>query len=123
MSKNLAEERYVSIETVRKNGTTKATPIWIAPLDGKLVAVTDPTSWKIKRIRNNPAVRLAPCNMKGEDVGEYRAGTALVHDDGDARDRIQVAINQKYGWQTWPFRMMAFFKRSQPCGVEITLTD
>ncbi len=63
MSIPLADERYVSLETVRKNGTKAETPVWVTELDGALVVITDADSWKVKRIRRNPNVRLAPCSQ------------------------------------------------------------
>ncbi len=117
----LASEKYVSIETVRKNGQKKATPVWIADLDGKLVFVTNDDSWKVKRMRNNPAVRLAPCDVKGGNVGEYVAGTARIIEGKDARAPIDAVIGAKYGWQTWPFAIIGFFSRVPRVGIEITL--
>jgi uncharacterized protein len=119
MSK-LADESYVSIETVRKNGSTKATPVWIAPLNGKLVFTTNGDSWKVKRMRNNASVRLAPCDMKGENVGTYQSGTAVIHDDPDAAG-ISGAIKGKYSWRTWPFAIIGMFSSTKRVGIEITL--
>lgn len=118
---SLAEERYVSIETVRKNGTKAATPVWIAPLDGKLVFTTNDDTWKVKRIRRNAAVRLAPCDARGDDVGTYVQGTARIIEEPEYAARIQDAIKAKYTWQTWPFAILGFFQSAGRVGVEITL--
>jgi len=117
---DLGEERYVSIETVRKNGSKAATPVWIARLDGKLVFSTNADTWKVKRIRNNPSIRLAPCDMKGDNVGTYQDGTARIVEDPEAAG-IAQAIRDKYGWQTWPFAILGFFQKVPRVGIEITL--
>ena len=117
----LAEARYVSIETVRKNGTKAATPVWIAPLEGKLVFTTNADSWKVRRIRNNPSVRLASCDARGNKPGEYHSGTARIVQDASGRDPINAAIVAKYTWQTWPFALLGFFGRVERVGVEISL--
>ena len=119
---DLAAEKYVSIETVRKNGTKAATPVWIARLGDKLVFTTNADTWKVKRIRNNPAVRLAPCDMRGDDVGTYQAGTARIVEDPEGSG-IAQAIRDKYGWQTWPFAILGLFQRVPRVGIEITLDD
>lgn len=120
MSHPLVAEKYVSIETVRKNGEKKATPVWIADLDGKLVFVTNSDSWKVKRMRANPAVRLAPCDMKGDNVGTYVAGTARVL-EGPAKTPLDDAIAKKYGSQAWPLKLAALFSKVPRVGIEITL--
>jgi uncharacterized protein len=120
MSHPLVSEKYVSIETVRKNGEKKATPVWSADLDGKLVFVTNSDSWKVKRMRVNPAVRLAPCDMKGDNVGTYVAGTARIL-EGPAKTPSDDALAKKYGWQTGPFKLAALFSKVPRVGIEITL--
>ncbi|MCP4805154.1 MAG: PPOX class F420-dependent oxidoreductase [Proteobacteria bacterium] len=116
----ITAEEYVSIETVRKNGTKAATPVWIAPLNGKAVFTTNGDSWKVKRIRNNPSVRLAPCDMKGENVGTYLCGTARIL-EGAAAGPINQAIKAKYSWKTWPFALIGLFQKVPRVGIEITL--
>ena len=53
---DIAKSRYVLLTTFTKNGRPKPTPIWLAPNDGRLLAISDADSWKVKRIRNNPQV-------------------------------------------------------------------
>ncbi len=117
------EESYVSIETVRKNGTKAATPVWIAPLDGKLVFTTNGDSWKVKRMRNNTSVRLAPCDARGNDVGTYLSGTARIVEDDDGKGRITDAIRAKYSWRTWPFAILGALQKAPRVGIEITLDE
>ncbi len=52
-------------------------------------------SGKVKRIRNNPRVRLVPSDFKGNPLGEWIAGEARILDAEEARmsDRL---LNQKY---------------------------
>jgi hypothetical protein len=75
------------------------TPVWAAPLDGRLVIVTDGTSFKVKRIRNNPKVRAAPCDARGNVRGEWLEGTARVLEDEGHVARAHQALRSKYGWQ------------------------
>jgi hypothetical protein len=45
-------------------------------------------------MRANPAVRLAPCDMKGDNVGTYVAGTARIL-EGHAKTPFDDAIAKK----------------------------
>lgn len=92
-------ERYVSLATIRKNGQEVRTPVWIAAVDGEPRVYTNITSGKVKRIKNNPKVRVAPCNVRGELRGEWVDATAHVVDDDTERDRGIRAFIDKYGWQ------------------------
>jgi PPOX class probable F420-dependent enzyme len=95
-------ERYVSFTSFRRDGTPVATPVWIAPLgDGRVAFTTDPGSWKVKRVRANPAVELRPCTMSGAvapDAPVVR-GTAEVVTDPEPYAEVVGALRRKYGLQ------------------------
>lgn len=94
----IADEKYVSFTTFRKNGAAVATPVWIAPLgDGRAGFTTGATSGKVKRLAANPAVTLRPCSVRGQvraDAPEVR-GTAVVWLGKDAKP-VDDAILRKY---------------------------
>jgi PPOX class probable F420-dependent enzyme len=105
----LAKERYVSLETFRKDGTGVKTPVWAAPLEGRLVAMTDGTSYKVKRLRRDPRVRVAACDARGRVRGDWADGTGRVLDDPATAERAHAALREKYGWQ---MGMADFFSRA-----------
>jgi PPOX class probable F420-dependent enzyme len=96
---SLATESYVSLATFRKNGAAVEIPVWVAPLDGRLVVVTDGTSAKVKRIRANEKVRLAPCDVRGKVRGNWVEGLARIITDPERSERAHTALVDKYGWQ------------------------
>ncbi|MFT3754920.1 MAG: PPOX class F420-dependent oxidoreductase [Pseudoxanthomonas sp.] len=99
---------YVSLETFRKDGSGVQTPVWIAPLDGKLVIGTGGSSFKVKRIRNNSRVRLATCNASGKQIlGPWYEGKARIVDATEA-ERGDAALTAKYGLQR---RLLTFFAK------------
>jgi uncharacterized protein len=104
----LADERYVSLETFRKDGSGVKTPVWAAPLDGRLVIFTDGTSYKVKRLRDNSKVRVAACDMRGNVRGEWIDGTARILEDKDDAKRAHEALRAKYGFQA---ALTDFFSR------------
>jgi hypothetical protein len=97
----LGRESYINIESYRRDGTGVKTPVWCTELDGKLVVVTDGTSYKVKRIRRNPKVRVAPCNARGGLRGEWVDGECRVIDDAEHARRAHAALRAKYGFQFW----------------------
>ena len=102
----LAPERYISLESFKKDGMGVKTPVWAAPLDGKIVIVTDGTSFKVKRLRNNPKCRAAACDVRGNVKGPFYDFTCRVTTDPGDVQRMLRALVDKYGWQV---RMLNFF--------------
>jgi PPOX class probable F420-dependent enzyme len=97
-SRALADESYISLETFRKDGSGVKTPVWCAPFDGKIVVLTVGTSFKVKRIRNDPKVRLAPCDVRGRVRGAWVDGQCVVIEDHARAMQAHQAIRGKYGW-------------------------
>jgi PPOX class probable F420-dependent enzyme len=95
----LDDERYINLETFKKDGNGVKTPVWAAPLDGRLVVFTDGTSYKVKRLRRDPRIRVAPCDVRGNLKGDWRDGTGRILDDAGEKARAMAALRRKYGWQ------------------------
>lgn len=105
-----AGRKYISLETLRKSGQAVATPVWFAEADGVLYVYSLAESGKIKRIRNNARVRIAPCDARGRLTGTCVGATARLVEGEDAR-RANDLLNQKYGWLK---RMLDFFAGLRP---------
>ena len=99
----LGRERYINIESFRRDGTGVKTPVWCAELDGKIVVVTDGTSYKVKRIRKNPKVRVAPCNATGVVSGDWLDGECRIIEDAEHAKTAHATLRAKYGLQ---FRLL-----------------
>ena len=95
----LAKARYVNLETFRTNGTGVKTPVWVAPDGDELVIFTNGDSYKVKRLRRNPAIRIAECNVRGGLKGPWYEGTARLVADEAGRQSVLRALRKKYGWQ------------------------
>ncbi|MFB9237991.1 PPOX class F420-dependent oxidoreductase [Plantactinospora siamensis] len=90
----IVRSRYVSLTTFRRNGTPVATPVWHVPHGAELWIVTEAGSGKVKRIRNNPRVRVQPCSPRGKVApgAPSETGTARLLDaDGTALARQLLA--------------------------------
>ena len=57
--------QYLSITSFKGDGTGVATPVWFAGEGGRLLVMTDAHSGKVKRIRRDPYVEVAPCSARG----------------------------------------------------------
>lgn len=98
----LAASRYVSLTTFRRDGTPVSTPVWVTRDGDALVVVTGADSGKVRRIRANASVTLAPCDVRGRVHGEAVAARATVLDASDTR-RITGLIRRRYGLVGWLF--------------------
>ena len=101
---DLARERYLSLATFRKNGAEVRTPVWFAVVPGeqgddRLWVVTGGDLGKVKRLRNDPRVRVAPSDVRGIVHGPWREGTARIVDGPEAIARAHAMMRAKYGWQ------------------------
>ncbi len=97
MATPLDSEKYMSLETFRKDGTGVKTPVWMANLDDNLVVFTAGGSFKVKRLRRNPKCRVAACDMRGNVHGLFYEGTCVIVEDEAQIDRMHAALRKKYG--------------------------
>jgi PPOX class probable F420-dependent enzyme len=61
-----------------------------------LAVITEDTSGKAKRLRNNPAVLLAPCDGRGKLKGDAVPGTAVLLDHAGTTRTLGL-ISARYG--------------------------
>jgi uncharacterized protein len=87
----------MSLETYRNSGTPVATPVWFAEAHGTLYIYSRANAGKVKRIQNNPKVRIVPCDGRGHPKGAWVEAEARILDEAGAARGHQL-LNQKYGW-------------------------
>lgn len=107
MLKYLAEiesEKYISVETYRKNGNPVRTPVWFTIEGNQIFVVTRDQTGKIKRLKNNAQVKIATCTIKGDIKGKWVSGTAEILDAEKTKDAVKRR-DKKYGF----FSKMARF--------------
>jgi len=90
---------YMNLATFRKSGAEVKTPIWFAVLDAKIYCYTRINTGKVKRLRNSPRARIAPCTFRGDVLGEWSDTNARIVTDASLVDRVYAAIRKKYGFQ------------------------
>jgi PPOX class probable F420-dependent enzyme len=92
----LGGAKYVRLTTFRKDGRAVPTPLWVVPDGNGLAAWTVAGSGKVKRLRRDGRVTVAPCDMRGTVSGPEIEARARIGDAADA-ERVRRAIGRKYG--------------------------
>jgi PPOX class probable F420-dependent enzyme len=115
---DLADARYISLTTHRRDGSLVSTPVWVVSDDGRRLLVwTHAATWKVKRIRRDPRVLVAKSNYRGRERGPRLEGRAQIVDDVT----VKKLIREKYGWQK---RLLELLSRGKPdTSVTIAIVD
>lgn len=120
---DLAAASYVALTSHRRDGTPVTTPVWVVH-DGDALAVWTPRhTYKVKRIRRDPTVTVAPCTFRGQPLGPAVAGRAEIMSDPDS-DRVRALIKRKYGVTGWLTVTGSRLRRGATgtVGIRVTLT-
>lgn len=93
----IKSEKYILLETYRKNGEPVKTPVWFVINDDFVYVVTRSYTGKVKRLQNNPKVKFALCTIKGKVTEEWISGTAKILDESQTKNTIKMR-DKKYGF-------------------------
>ena len=99
-AKKLAERfpsKYLSLTSYKRDGSGVATPVWFVIDDGRLLVMTDPESFKAKRIRHNPNVTVTPCTAAGRLRGDPLPARAELLPVSQ-RARLDQLMPRRYSW-------------------------
>jgi PPOX class probable F420-dependent enzyme len=88
--------RYLSVTSFKRDGTEVATPVWFVSDGGRLFALTDLHSAKVRRIRRNPRVLIAPCRANGKLLAAPMPARAQVLTDTPDLERVQALLIERY---------------------------
>lgn len=86
------------LTTYRRSGKAVPTTVWFALVEDRAYVFTELHTGKVKRVRNDPRVTLAPSNFRGRPRGEVVDAAARNMDEAErgVADRV---LREKYGWQ------------------------
>jgi PPOX class probable F420-dependent enzyme len=122
---DLSAGKYVSVTTFRTDGTPVATPVWLVRRRDELLVLTHENSGKVKRIRNNPNVLVAPCDARGRLQGPEVPGVARLQDEVETHLTANL-IQHRYGIMGrafgWLTELRSGGQGGQHIGVTITLS-
>lgn len=116
----MARARAIMLTTFRRSGEPVGTPVWLVVEEGRILLTTTAASGKVKRIRNDPRVTVAPCTQFGRVTGPVRDARARLMGREETEAAL-AAIRGRYGLMD---RFFSFVNRLQgeteEVGVEIT---
>lgn len=113
-------QAYLNLETFKRNGQGVQTPAWFVEYAGRLYIRTRADSWKVKRIRNNPQVRVAPCDVQGKLLGEWVEGQARLLSEAEASFLSPLA-RRKYGFRKVVFDVLNKLLRHSWIVIEVSI--
>jgi hypothetical protein len=93
-----SNRKYLNLVTYRKSGAAVSTPLWFVEEGGVLYVRTPARSGKVKRLRNNPRVRVVPSDRRGNPKGAWIDGRARIVCGAQAQ-RANRLVHRKYGWR------------------------
>ena len=111
---DLEKATFVALETFKKSGEGKVTPTWVTGKDGKLYIWTELDSWKVKRIRSNPKVRICKSDYAGNPKGEWFDAQARILDSEEAQEEARQLFLAKYRLQ---FRLFYAMGKNSPKAI------
>jgi PPOX class probable F420-dependent enzyme len=90
-------EKYIVLETFRKNGNSIKTTVWFMEYNELILIVTRENTGKVKRLRNNNRVNVAVSNYSGTTKSEWFSGTVQII-QGELAQKAMFLRNKKYGF-------------------------
>jgi uncharacterized protein len=90
-------KKYLNLETFRRSGESMKTPVWFTQEGETIYVRTVANSGKVKRVRNNNRVNIAPCRMDGSVTGEWVPAQACEVTKGDIDKKVDRLLDKKYG--------------------------
>lgn len=89
---------YLSLATYRKSGVEVRTPVWFAREGECIYIFSSGDAGKVKRLRNSPRARIAPCDVRGKLLGDWIDAEGFLITDSAEIARADGAFRKKYGW-------------------------
>ena len=99
---SICDEKYLSLETYRKNTLPVSTPVWFVIHKDLIHVVTREDTGKIKRLRNNPDVRIALCTFNGKVTGKWHSGKATFSSSEDTHTALDLRQKNMDSWKELP---------------------
>jgi uncharacterized protein len=117
------KQKYLNLETFRKSGEGVKTPVWFVQDGDVLFVRTITDSGKVKRIRNNSLVNIAPCRMDGALLGDWIQAEAHEVLDQEIDRKVDKLLGKKYGLMKKIFSMTASREGRKNTILELKVRD
>ena len=117
------KQKYLNLETFRKSGESMKTPVWFTQAGQTIYVLTMANSGKVKRIRNNGRVNIAPCRMDGKLTGTWVPAQARQVTDAGISTTVDRLLDKKYGLLKKMFLNRRSNDGSQDAILEIIIAE
>ena len=105
--------------TYRRSGKPVPTPVWAAEAGGRFYVRSERAAGKVKRLRRDPRLLVAPCTVRGKPLGAPFEASARVLDA--AEEPVgEFALAARYGLGRELFERAMDILRVDMCYLEIT---
>ena len=94
---DLGREQCIALTTFRKTGQAVTTPVMFAQSLGTIYVGTRADAGKLKRLRRNGQVTLAPCTYSGKVTGAVITGKVRILTEPVECTAASTALAKKYG--------------------------
>lgn len=94
---HLRGHKYCLLVTYKRSGEPVPTPVWFGLEGGKLYVRSVADAGKVRRIRNDPRSRVAPCSARGKPLGSPAEGRTRVLDQQSDNELAEAALRAHYG--------------------------
>ena len=116
------DQKYLSLETYRKDKTPVKTPVWFVIDNDQLYITTRETTGKVKRLRNNQNARISVCSMKGDIKSSWIDVSLEKTSEESDVEKIVKLRKKKYGFSA---RLISMFtsQKGKTVAYSIKLLD
>jgi hypothetical protein len=115
----IARCKRALLVSYRRGGTAVPTPVWAAAAGGVLYVRTERSSGKVKRLRRDPRLLVAPCTVRGRPLGPPLQASAEVL-GGEDEHVAERALARRYGLGREAFERAMDIMRIDMCYLRVT---
>jgi len=92
----LEAAEYALVVTFRRSGQPVPTPMWFGLHEGRAYVRSLVDAGKVRRLRHDLRVRVAPCTVRGRPTGPFADGVARIL-TADESEIAEAALDHHYG--------------------------
>ena len=118
---HLESHKHCLLVTFRRSGDAVPTPVWFGLSGDKVYARSEERAGKVKRIRANPRVLVAPCDSRGKPLGPAAEGRARILSAAD-EELAERAIQANFGLGRKMYEGVAMNVGPEGVYIEVTPT-
>jgi uncharacterized protein len=94
---HLRGHKYCVLVTYKRTGEAVPTPVWFGLENRTIYIRSEANAAKVRRIGNDPRVRVAPCDVRGKPLGPPAEGRARILGEPFEEARAEAALQANYG--------------------------